>query len=104
MLGFYRATHFALQIAGLRHALQRQRSDRGNEPRASAHARALTATRQSVASETRRGVSASGHGRSPVAWRGDRGCRRMGNFPPCKALKTHENAEGISILPEPRPG
>ncbi len=67
--------------------------------RASAHAHALTATRQSVASETPRGVSASGHGRSPVAWRGDRGCRRMGNFPPCKALKTHEMRKESRFCP-----
>jgi hypothetical protein len=89
MLGFYRATHFALQIAGLTHALQRQRSDRGNESRIGARSRAYSyATERRERDEERRIRFRPW----PVAGRVERGSGLPphGNFPPCKALKTHE--------------
>jgi hypothetical protein len=100
MLGFCRATHFALQIAGLT-MLCNDSVQIAATSRASAHARALTATRQSVASETPRGVSASGHGRMPVAWRRGSGLPPHGKFSALQSLENSQNAEGISILREP---
>jgi hypothetical protein len=64
-------------------------------------ARAHTTTRQSVASETPRGVSASGLGRTPVARRRGSGLPPHRKFSALQSLENSQNAEGISILPEP---
>jgi hypothetical protein len=103
MLGFYRATHFALQIAWLTHALQRQRSDRGNEPRVGARSRAYSYATERRERDAERRIRFRPW---PVAGRVERGSGLPphGKLSALQSLENSRNAEGISILPEPRRG
>ena len=81
---------FRLQIAGLTHAWQRQRSDRGNEPRVGARSRAYNYATERRERDAERRIRFAAMAERRSRGGGDRGCRRMGNFPPCKALKTRK--------------
>lgn len=74
----------------------------GDEPHVGACSRACDDARE------RRGpmrdVAVSSHGRTPAARKRDRRCERIGNFPPCKDLKTHKMRKESRFCAGPRLG
>jgi hypothetical protein len=96
----FSADLFRLQIAGLTHAWQRQRSDRGNEPRAGARSRAYNYATERCERDAERRIRFRPW---PNARRLEEGMGLPphGKFFALQSLENSQNAEGISILPEP---
>jgi hypothetical protein len=92
------STRFTSRVAEPAHDPRRQCSDRDGEPCATARVRAYGASRKSVGARSRvwgepkerRGATRSRRRFRRSRGRWDRRRDRGGNFPPCKALKTHK--------------